>query len=454
MHAEFHGAARTVTGSCTLVEAGGTRVLVDCGQFQGPEELERLNFEPFPFDPKTIDAVVLTHAHIDHCGRAPALFRQGFTGRVVCTRATSELAAVMLLDAAHIQAEDAERGGPPPAYGAAEVHALWNRVESIPYGRTLRLGEGVEVSLLDAGHILGSAHVLLALSEDGRTGRFGISGDIGMRGRPVVADPTPFDRLDWLQMESTYGDRDHKGGEATLEEFRGILEGALADGGNVVIPAFSLGRTQEVLYHLNALVGAGRLKGLKVYVDSPLSTRVTEVFRKNPAAFDEDAKGLLARGDDPFEFDGLRFVRDARESEELSRTARRSVIIAASGMCQGGRIRHHLAAFLPRPDTDVVFVGYQARGSLGARLVEGAKAVRIRGVDVPVRARVHTLGGFSAHAGRAELLAWAGAIRGKPRTVFVVHGEYDAQRALARDLTATLGLSARIPAMGERFLLE
>jgi metallo-beta-lactamase family protein len=454
MQAEFYGAARTVTGSCTLVESGGTRILVDCGQFQGPEDLERRNHEAFPFDPRTLSALVLTHAHVDHIGRAPALFRQGFRGRVVCTRATSELAALMLLDAAHIQAEDAERGGPPATYGVPEVEALWNHVESVPYGQTLSLGAGIDLSLRDAGHILGSAHVLLGLREQGRTGLFGISGDIGAKDRPVVDDPHPFERVDWLQMESTYGDRDHRTKEATVDEFRRILDKAVGDGGNVLIPAFSLGRTQDILWHLNDLKGRGHLKGLRVYVDSPLATRLTEVYRKNPAAFDGAARERLAKGDDPFEFEGLRFVRDFKESAELTRSAKGCAIIASSGMCQSGRILGHLREMLPRRETDVVIVGYQAPGTLGARLVAGEKLVRLRGVDVPVRATIHTLGGFSAHAGKSELVDWARAIQGRPKTVFVVHGEYEAQRELAKALTASLGLSVRIPRYGERVPLE
>jgi metallo-beta-lactamase family protein len=453
MHVEFHGAARCVTGSCTLLEAGGTRILVDCGQFQGDAVLEARNRERFGFDPASIDALVLTHAHVDHVGRAPALVRWGFRGRVVCTRATSELAVLMLLDSAKIAAEDAEHGGPPPAFGVPEVQALWNRVDALPYGKRLTLGKGVEVSLTDAGHILGSAHVLATLREGGRTARFGVSGDVGLPHRPVVADPTPFDGVEYLQVESTYGDRDHRSPRESLAEFERIVEEAERGEGNVLVPAFALGRIQDVLFHLNAMKGAGRLPNLKVFVDSPLATRVTEVFTRNPAAFDDDTKGLLRRGDDPFDFPGLRFVRDFEESRRLSHEAKGSLIVASSGMCQGGRIVGHLQAMLPRPETQVVLVGYQAPGTLGERLVRREPVVRIRGREVPVRARVHTLGGFSAHAGRRELLGWVGAIREKPRLVFVVHGELHAQMELAKALTKDLGLDARIPRHGESFTL-
>jgi metallo-beta-lactamase family protein len=359
----------------------------------------------------------------------------------------------MLLDAAKIAAEDAERGGPPPAYGVDEVETLWTRVDAIPYGRPHAIGEGCDVVLSDAGHILGSAHVLATLREGGRTVRFGISGDVGLPDRPVVADPTPFAGVEYLQVESTYGDRDHRPPAESLAEFERIVTEAEGGAGNVLVPAFALGRIQDVLYHLNAMKGAGRVPNLRVYVDSPLATRITEVFARHPGALDEDAKGLLRRGDDPFDFPGLRFVRDARESARLSHEARGSLIVASSGMCQSGRIVGHLAAMLPRPETQVVIVGYQAPGTLGDRLVRREPVVRIRGRDVQVRARIHTLGGFSAHAGRRELLAWVGAIREKPRVVFVVHGELHAQMELAKALAKDLGLDARIPRHGESFAL-
>jgi metallo-beta-lactamase family protein len=449
MHVEFHGAARTVTGSCTLLEAGGTRILVDCGQFQGDAELERRNVGGFAFDPRSVDALVMTHAHVDHVGRAPLLVARGFRGTVLCTRATAELASVMLLDAAKILEEDAEHGGPAPAWGEPEVRALYAATRPIKYGQPVTVGPGVAVTLSDAGHILGSAHVLATLHEGGRTVAFGVSGDVGSPGRPVVADPTPFRALDYLQVESTYGDRDHKSPAESIEELDRILEQADGENGVVLVPAFSLGRTQDILYHLNELKNAGRIPHLAVYVDSPLATRVTRVFEGNSAVFDDDAKGLLRRGDDPFDFPGLTFVGDGRESARLTREARRCVIIASSGMCQGGRIVRHLEALLPRPSTKVVIVGYQAPHTLGRRLVEGRNPVFVRGRPVAVRATVHTLGGFSAHAGRGELLDWVRAISRKPSKVFLCHGEPPALEALARGLRDELGLATHIPDLDE-----
>jgi metallo-beta-lactamase family protein len=453
MHVEFHGAARTVTGSSTLLEAGGTRVLVDCGMFQGGRDLERRNREPFGFDASTLDAVVMTHAHVDHVGRTPALLRHGFRGRVYCTRATSMLAPLMLLDSAKIAAEDAADGGPPALYDDHDVEALHGRTEALPYGHERKVGEGgVSVTLSDAGHVLGSAHVLATLREGGRTVRFGLSGDVGAPGRAVVADPTPFGDVDYLQVESTYGDREHRSYEESVRELAAILEEVEGGPGNALVPAFAIGRTQDVLYQVALLKSQGRLRRLPVYVDSPLATRITEVYRRNPAAFDDDTKRLLARGTDPFDFEGLEFVRDAEASRRLSREAKASLIVAASGMCQGGRIVGHLQAMLPRPETHVVIVGYQSPGTLGRALVDRRPVVTIRGREVPVKAKIHTVGGFSAHADRSDLVRWVDAIREKPRLVFLVHGELDAQMSLSRALEER-GLRSHLPRHGERFEL-
>ncbi len=453
MRVEFHGAAKTVTGSCTLLEAGGTRILVDCGQFQGDDALELRNRERFPFDVRSIDALVLTHGHIDHIGRAPTLRDQGFRGLVICTRATAEIAQIMLLDSAKIAREDAEHGGPPPTFDERDVEALAKATRWTKYGETVPVGKDMSVTLSDAGHILGSAHALVTMREAGRTVTFAVSGDVGAPGRPVVADPTPFRSADYVQVESTYGDRDHKSVKESLDEFERIV--VEADGGNgvVLVPAFSLGRTQDILYHLNRMKEAGRLPRLKVYLDSPLATKLMAVYRGNERIFDEDARGLLHRGDDPFDFDGLSVVSDARESARLTREAHGAMIISASGMCQGGRIVHHLHAMLPRTGTHVVMVGYQAPGTLGRRLVDRARSVRIRGVEVAVNAKIHTIGGFSAHAGQHELLAWLSAIRPAPKQTFLVHGEPATLDTFGERITTELGFPVTVPEHREGFTL-
>jgi metallo-beta-lactamase family protein len=451
MHVEFHGAARTVTGSATIVEAGGSRVLVDCGLFQGDDVLERRNrAEALGFDPHALDALVMTHAHVDHIGRAPLLMKRGFRGRVICTPATAELADLMLRDTAKIYEEDARRGGPPPAFGLREVDAIAAATRPLRYGRTLEVTPSLSVTLSDAGHILGSAHVHLALREGDRRASFGVSGDVGANDRPVVADPTPFPDVDWVQMETTYGDREHAPQGTTLEALRDLLAEAQADRGVVVIPSFALGRAQEILYRINQWKNAGHLKGLPVYVDSPLATRITAVFQANPAAFDDEAKGLLHRGDDPFEFDGLRLVSSPAESERVTREAAGCAIIASSGMCQSGRVVNHLLHLLPRPSTKVAFVGYQAHGTLGRRIADGAKVVNVRGHAVPVNASVHVLSGFSAHADRSDLLQWLERCGGSRKRVFLCHGEERALDSFAALIRERLRLDVHVPRLGER----
>lgn len=453
MRVEFHGAAGTVTGSCTWVECAGARVIVDCGQFQGPDDLEERNRRPFAFHPGRLDALVLTHAHIDHVGRAPALVRQGFRGKVVATRATAALVSVMWRDGLKIAEEDMQHGGPAPTYGEAEIQALERAMRPARYGQPVKVADGVSVTLTDAGHILGSAHALLTLEEGGRTVRFGVSGDVGAHKRPVVPDPTPFEHADVVQVESTYGDREHRPPAESLKELQGVLEAAEKDGGVVLVPAFALGRTQDLLYHMNLWKNAGRFRDLPVFVDSPLATRLTEVFRHSPEALDDDATRLLQRGDDPFDFPGLTFVRSPAESERIRREAHHALLIASSGMCQGGRVVAHLAHLLPRPSTKVVIVGYQAPGTLGARIVERPEVVRIRGRDVPVHAEIHTLNGFSAHAGRRELLGWLAAVGGPPKRVFLCHGEPAVLEAFSRSIRSELHLETVVPSLGQSFEL-
>jgi metallo-beta-lactamase family protein len=451
MRVEFHGAAREVTGSCTLLEADGTRVLVDCGLFQGTEAARGKNRAPFPFDVESLDAVVMTHAHVDHVGRVPALARAGLRGKVVATRATAELAELMLLDAAKIQEEEHERfHGPPPTYDVADVERIRRSTHPLRYDEPLRIGS-IELRLQDAGHILGSAHVLATLHEKGRTVRYVASGDVGARGRPIVGDPHPFRTVDAVQVESTYGDREHPSLERSLETLLSILESVEGTDGVVIVPAFALGRTQDILWHLNAWKRQGRLKRLSVYVDSPLADRLTRVFRGNPAIWDGAARERYREGDDPFDFPGLRVVSDWRESENVTYEAKGALIVAASGMCQSGRVVNHLQALLPRPTTHVVLVGYQGSGTLGRHLADGDQVVVIRGFEVPVFAKIHVLGGFSAHAGKAELLDWLRASVPPPKRVFLVHGEPGVLESFADTVHSALGSDVVIPDPGQSF---
>ncbi|MBI4612103.1 MAG: MBL fold metallo-hydrolase [Planctomycetes bacterium] len=442
MKIRFCGAAGTVTGSCHLFEAAGKKILVDCGLFQGEPDVAARNHADFPFEPREIDAVVVTHAHIDHIGRLPRLVRKGFRGVIVATKATAELAGVSLLDSA----EAARRDDRAPLYDTTDVSAVWERIAHKPaMGEQLALFDGVAVTLHPAGHIFGAVSPLFEVEEGGRTRRVLFSGDIGRNGTPIIRDPEPPELADVLVIESTYGDRDHKTMKDSGEELFLALEKAAADGGNVLVPAFALGRVQEVLYHLNDFAEAGLLEKFHVFLDSPLASRFLAVFRNNPDLFDEDAKMLLAGGDDPFRFERLHITAGSRESREIDDYKDGAIVVAPSGMCETGRIRHHLARLLPRPETDVIFLGFQGRGTLGRALVEGAKRVEIDGRSVEVRARIHTLGGFSAHAGKSELLAWARRATCPGAPCFVVHGESRPARSLAEALASDPGLQTHVP---------
>ncbi len=442
MKIRFCGAAGTVTGSCHLLEAAGRKILVDCGLFQGDPSIAARNRAAFPFDVRALDAVVLTHAHNDHIGRLPRLVAGGFRGPIVTTRATAELTTVSLLDSASVQQDQGT-----PLFGAEDIQATWERIEhKLRPGDPLDLFPGVRVTLHPASHLFGATSPLFEVEEGGRRRRVLFSGDVGRRGTPIVRDPAPPPEADVLVVESTYGNRDHKTIEDTGEEIFGVLERAAEDGGNVLIPAFALGRAQDVLYHLNDFAEAGLLEKFTVWFDSPLAARILEVFRQNKEIYDEDATMLVQGGDDPFAFPRLRITSAGRDSREIDDVRDGAIIIASGGMCEGGRIRRHLARLAPRPETDLVFLGYQADGTLGRRLVDRTGEVEIDGRRVPVNCHVHTLGGFSGHAGRTELLDWA-RVACRPGTrVFCVHGEPHAARSLADLLAKELRVTAHVPA--------
>ncbi len=442
MRLSFHGAAGGVTGSCHLVECRGRRILVDCGMFQGSRELEEENAEPFGFSPKEIDALVLTHAHLDHCGRIPLLVRRGFRGPIFATAATRDLARIVMLDSAHLLEEEAARRArkrrevPDPLYRAEDVlDALDLLAPPVAYGEPVGLGRGVRATYIDAGHILGSAQVLLELDEGAGPCRLLFSGDRGTPGRPILRDPAPPPRVDTVVMESTYGNRRHRTIEESVEEFITAVAETVEKGGNVVVPTFALERAQELLYFLREAVEAGRLRrDLPVFLDSPMAISATEVFQRHPECYDEEARALFREGRDPFGVPGLVFTRQAVDSMRINDVEGGAVILAGSGMCTGGRVRHHLRRHLSNPRSAVIFVGYAARGTLARRIIDGAEEVRIFGESHPVRARIHTINGFSAHADADDLVAWHA--KTLARRTILVHGEDPAVGALARRLSS------------------
>lgn len=453
MTVRFWGAARTVTGSCHLVEVSGLKILLDCGMFQGHDHGR--NWEPFPFDPQEIDYVLLSHAHLDHCGMLPRLVREGFRGSVVCTRPTADIARLILLDAAHLQEEAAERearraarrGQPPPEplFDVADtVTAMGFFFPRVEYEAAVELGPGVEVAFHDAGHVLGSA--IIELRAEGKTLVF--SGDLGSWGRPIVRDPTSPPPCDVLLSEGTYGDRPHRSFSESVEEFREALETVLGRGGSVLIPSFALERTQEVLYVLFTLWREHALpRGTRIVLDSPLGRGITKVFARYSGWFDKEGQRLFSRPENPFRFPALTVTRSVDDSKRLNHAGGGYVIIAGSGMCTGGRIVHHLRHRLWRQEDGIVFVGYQARGTLGRAIVDGAEKVRVLGEEVAVRAGVWTINGFSAHADREELVEWIAQAQA-PDTI-LVHGEEHALIAL-RDRLVSRGIHAQIPEVGDR----
>lgn len=448
MKLSFHGADREVTGSCHLLECGGKRVLVDCGMYQGARELDEENAEPFGFEPRDVDFLLLTHAHLDHCGRLPLLVKRGFRGEVIATAASHELARLVLLDAAHLQEEEAihrlhhlgrEREGPGHATPLYETLDALNSLErfgrSAAYGSPIDLAPGLRATFLDAGHILGSASVLLELREGAKTRRLLFSGDLGNAGRPLLRAPVAREADD-VVMETTYGDRKHKSLARSIEELYGAAEEAFGRGGNVIIPTFALERSQEILYFLREGVQRRRLVGLRhVFLDSPMAISATAIFERHPEGYNESALELFREGRDPFQVPGLRFCRELAESKAVNEIKSGAIIMAGSGMCAGGRVRHHLARNLGREECAVVFVGYADRGTLARTIIDGARWARLFGREVPVRAKIHTIGGFSAHADQEELLGWHAKI-GAGRT-FLVHGEEAPMRLMAQRLKGT-----------------
>ena len=438
MRVHFHGAAGEVTGSMHLLEAAGKRILLDCGMCQGSAEMEASNADPFPFDVESIDALVVSHAHIDHVGRVPLLVKRGFRGPIFAQRASAELMPIMLMDSASLAESDAERFNRRRKHGEREMQPLYTRedvadaVELLrpqSYDQRFRVLDGIEVAFRDAGHILGSS--IVEVWADGR--KLVFSGDLGPKGTPILRDPTPVREADLVLMESTYGDRNHKDRAETIVELGEILEQAWRDGGNVLIPAFAVGRSQELLYWFARYWDEWNLSRWQVFLDSPMAGKVVEVYGHHHALFDEAAQEVWRGKPNPFRLPNLRITASTEESMAINRFERGAIIIAGSGMANGGRILHHLRHNLGRRGAHVVFVGYQGVGTLGRRLVDGAKWVRIHGQDQRVNATMHTVGGLSAHADQRGLLDWFGHFQPKPQLA-LVHGEDRAREALAGEI--------------------
>lgn len=438
MRVHFQGAAGEVTGSMHLVEAAGRRILLDCGMIQGGREMEARNFEPFPFDPASIDALVVSHAHIDHIGRIPRLVWQGFRGPVFIQAAGADLLPVMLLDAASLAESDAERenrkrrpGEPEamPLFTREDVHDVLDLVRPLRYGARTAIAPGVEIAFRDAGHILGSS--IVELWAEGR--KLVYSGDLGPHGTPILRDPEPVRDADLVLMESTYGDRNHRDRLDTIHEFGDLLEQAWNARGKVLIPAFAVGRSQELLYWFARYWDEWQLSRWRIFLDSPMAAKVVAVYDRHRTLFDEEAREVWKRRPNPFTLPNLHLTDSTEASMAINRIENGAIVIAGSGMANGGRILHHFRHNIERRATHVVFVGYQAEGTLGRRLVDGASTVRIHGEEYRVNAQVHTIGGLSAHTDQSGLLAWYGHFEGNPPVV-LVHGEDRAREPLAREL--------------------
>jgi metallo-beta-lactamase family protein len=462
----FLGAAQNVTGSAYFLEANGVRLLVDCGLYQ-ERELRARNWDPFPVPPNTIDAVLLSHAHLDHSGLLPKLVREGFAGKIFCTHATYDVAQIILLDAAHLQEQDAEfkrkrhehegRKGPYPEiplYTAKDATASFPRFSPVGYEETTKLGEGVEASFHDAGHVLGSSMVKVKVRRNAEQRTLVFSGDVGRWDKPILHDPTIFEEADYILVESTYGDRlheDQKGIEATLAE---IINSTRKRGGNIVIPSFAFERAQEILYYLNELLLEDRIPHLLVFLDSPMATSITEVFEHYPDLLDEDMVELIRQKKSPFDFPGLKMTRTTDESKVINHISGTVVIIAGSGMCTGGRIKHHLVNNISRHESTILFPGYQAIGTLGRQIADGAKEVRILGQKYPVKARIAQINGFSAHADRDELFRWLSGLKRPPLHLFVTHGEPEVAQYFADFMRERTGWETSVPKYQDEVILN
>jgi metallo-beta-lactamase family protein len=457
---EFLGGAGTVTGSATLLENDSLKWLVDCGLFQGNKDLEERNRSVRPYRPAEISLILLTHAHIDHSGLIPKLVKEGFGGKVVCTKATRDLCEIMLRDSAHIHEMEADwqnrkgkragRDGAQPLYTQKDAEKSLQCFQPVGYEEILTPAEGLRIRFRDAGHILGSAIVEVWAKEGGTEKKLVFSGDLGGIKQPIVRDPSWVEEADVLWLESTYGDRLHRSREETVQEFLGILQDAISHHAKVVIPAFAVERTQDIIYVIGQFIRKGALPSVPVYIDSPLAISATEIFKRNADCFDRETRDILLKGGDPLDLPEIIYSRTSEESKAINEDSRPGIIISASGMCDSGRIQHHLKHHLWRPESHVVIIGYQAEGTVGRRIVDGAKTVRLFGEEIAVRAHVHTLGGFSAHADQNGLIEWVSHFKNPHLEVFVNHGEEKGSATLAQAIRQRLPFRVSIPQWREK----
>jgi len=462
----FLGAAQNVTGSRYLLQANGTRLLVDCGLYQERHLLAR-NWDPFPIPPASIDAVLLTHAHLDHCGLLPKLVREGFKGKIYCTAATSEIAQIILLDSAKLQEEDAEfkrkrhqregRKGPFPSiplYTTTDAEACFPHFLPVEYKQSIKIGQDAEATFYDAGHVLGSSIIKVKVQQNGQAKSVLFSGDIGRPHRPIVHDPTSLQEADYVLIESTYGDRIHQEPEDTKKTIAEVINSTKKAGGNIIIPSFALERSQEVLYYINELLLDDAIPHIMVFLDSPMAMSITSVFQRHRELFDQEMAEFVRKHKSPFNFPGLKMVETTEQSKAINHIKGTVAVIAGSGMCTGGRIKHHLVNNISRPESTIMFVGYQANGTLGRRIVDGEKYVRIFGQEHKVKAKVVQVSGFSTHADRDELFKWLTGLKKPPRRLFIVHGEPESAQHFGDYVSNKTGWKVSVPDYQDEFGLD
>lgn len=452
MKLTFYGGADTVTGSNYLLEEGGTRILIDCGLYQGPSFCEKRNFEPFPYDPKSIEAVLVTHSHIDHIGRLPQLQKAGFHGKIYSTFPTKDFAEALLVDSEHILGKEAEEKGLSPIYTLVDIEKTMPLWQGVHYHKKFKLGD-FDVEFFDAGHILGSAFIKVN-NRDGKSIVF--SGDLGNVATPIVKDTETITHADYALIESAYGGRVHENLDKRDDLLEDVIEETVKAKGTLMIPAFAMERTQALLFEINEFVENGRIPKVPIFIDSPLAIKLTAVYQKyssDPEYYDQEALATMRKGDAIFDFPGLKFTLTTEQSKEINDVPPPKVIIAGSGMSNGGRILHHESRYLSDPKSAILFIGYQATGTLGRLIEEGAKSVRIFGQEIAVHCKIRSISGYSAHADQPKLLEWLTPMKDSLKKVFVVQGEEDQQHSLAEKIKDELAIDAEIPSINKTYEL-